>query len=125
VKTGRRPRRVDALIGGGLALVADVAASCASSGRSLGPPSSSSSSAARSAPLFVHYYLWWDAALWQSKLGPAFPMRAHPTPLPATIHSDGCDATSNYRGNTLLDVPSTPPGFVNQDDPSVLARDCR
>src|SRR5690242_8449429 len=38
-------------------------------------------------PLFVHYYLWWDAHHWRSKLGSSYPMSASTLPLPASLSS--------------------------------------
>ncbi len=73
-------------------------------------------------PLFAHYYLWWAAPHWRSKVGPAYPLKARPAPLPATLDADGCRATPNYQGDTLVDVPTSPPGLYSQDDPSIFAR---
>ncbi|HEV2644483.1 MAG TPA: hypothetical protein VGT98_17355, partial [Candidatus Elarobacter sp.] len=74
-------------------------------------------------PLFVHYYLWWDTAHWRSKLGQSYPMHVRPAPLPATLSANGCAASASYPGDTLVDVPPTPPGLFTQDDPAVLTRD--
>jgi hypothetical protein len=110
------------LIAASLACLMVVLASCATSEgilRHASPPLSSG----RSAPLFVHYYLWWDSAHWRSKLGPAYPIVARPAPLPARLASNGCAAVAAYPGATLIDVPATPPGLFTQDDPKVLALD--
>jgi hypothetical protein len=73
---------------------------------------------ARSAPLFVHYYLWWSDSHWKAKLGPSYPYAQQPPPLPATLDGNGCDASPSYSGNQLVDVPAAPLGLYNQDDPA-------
>jgi hypothetical protein len=72
----------------------------------------------RTAPLFAHYYLWWSDSHWRSRLGPAYPYTQQPPPLPATLAGNGCDASSQYSGDLLVDVPAAPLGLYNQDDPA-------
>jgi hypothetical protein len=57
-----------------------------------------------SKPVFAIYYLWWDRAHWQARLGPSYPYGQSPNPLPATLDAGGCSAVSLYPGNKLVDV---------------------
>src|SRR5690242_8903480 len=41
------------------------------------------------APVFVHYYIWWDASHWNHLLGSQYPYAARPLPLPSTPTADG------------------------------------
>src|SRR4051795_10120474 len=81
-----------------------------------------SASVVPTVPLFAHYYLWWDAHHWRSKLGPNYPMNASPLPAPATLSSGGCLATSHFRGDTLVDIPARDLGLYSQDNPATFAR---
>jgi hypothetical protein len=73
-------------------------------------------------PLFVHYYLWWDAHHWRSKLGPIYPMNASTLPVPASLSSDGCRASTPFHGDTLTDIPARSVGLYSQDDPTTFSR---
>jgi hypothetical protein len=73
-------------------------------------------------PMFVHYYLWWDKAHWQSKTGTAYTRALTRRLLPATLRSNGCSATTPYTGNKLLDAPASPLGVYSQDSPATFAR---
>ncbi len=135
----RRPRTRTAIILA--AILATVAASACSSGSSHsskpGPASSPTTGGstggspatagtlpgtapARTAPVFAHYYLWWSDAHWKSRLGPSYPYTQVPPPLPATLDSDGCNASPSYQGAQLVDVPASPLGLYNQDDPATV-----
>jgi hypothetical protein len=69
--------------------------------------------------MFAFYYLWWDAAHWHARLGPAYPYAANPLPLPATLTGNGCTVTSNFPGNQLTDVAS--PLWTQADYSQVLS----
>lgn len=104
----------------------DAPASSTSSSRPSAPTPTPTSAPAtpgadKRTPLFVHYYLWWDAAHWKAKLGPAYPAGQRPLPLPATLDAAGCAATPSFPGTTLIDVPAAPLGLYSQDDPSTFA----
>lgn len=73
-------------------------------------------------PMFVHYYLWWDKAHWQSKTGTAYARALTRGLLPATLGANGCTATTPYAGNKLLDAPARPLGMYSQDSPATFAR---
>ncbi|MDQ1474897.1 MAG: hypothetical protein QOE62_126 [Actinomycetota bacterium] len=73
-------------------------------------------------PMFVHYYLWWDKAHWQSKSGTAYARALMHHALPAALKSNGCAATTPYPGNKLLDAPAPPLGMYSQDSPATFAR---
>lgn len=75
-----------------------------------------------SRPVYAYYYLWWSTRHWQDKLGPNYPTTASPLPLPATTDADGCNPTSNYVSNQLLDVPTA---LFSQSDPGVIENDIR
>lgn len=72
-------------------------------------------------PLLVDYYLWWDASHWKSKLGVQYAPTRAVTSLPATLAANGCAASTRYSGDKLIDVPSTP-GLYSQDDPRTFVR---
>jgi hypothetical protein len=73
---------------------------------------------ARSAPLLAHYYLWWSDSHWKARLGPSYPYGQNPPALPATLDGNGCHASPTYSGDQLVDVPASPLGLYNQDDPA-------
>jgi hypothetical protein len=89
-----------ALIGVGAMLTATTSANAA------GTASLRPSATARTVPAYAYYYLWWDTAHWQTTLGPNYPYGAKPLPLPATLAANGCNPTSNYKGNIETDVPA-------------------
>ena len=57
-------------------------------------------------PMYAYYYLWWSSYHWKTTLGPNFPINQSPLPLPATLDSTGCSATSLYSGNIETDTPA-------------------
>jgi len=63
--------------------------------------------------MYAYYYLWWSAYHWKTTLGPNFPFNQSPLPLPATLDSTGCSATSLYSGNIETDTPAA---IFTQDD---------
>jgi hypothetical protein len=73
-------------------------------------------------PKRAYYYLWWSLDHWHDKLGPHYPYKRTPLPLPATLNAIGCHARSRYQGNTLTDVPST---LYGQDQHGVIERHVR
>jgi hypothetical protein len=72
--------------------------------------------------VFAYYYLWWSTAHWLDRLGPEYPYRTHPLPLPARVNSSGCFPVPRYRGAQLMDVPDR---ITSQDDPSTILADVR
>jgi hypothetical protein len=74
---------------------------------------------AASIPKRAYYYLWWSKEHWHDKLGPNYPYRKSPLPLPATLNSIGCHARTRYAGNTLTDVPHA---LYSQDQHGVIER---
>ena len=70
--------------------------------------------------MYAYYYLWWSSSHWQSTLGPNFPFNRSPLPLPATLDSSGCNATSLYSGNIETDSPAA---LFSQDDPAQINYD--
>ncbi len=102
-----------------------VAVSGCASGGAIGRPGYRlpSGSSLGAIPMFVHYYLWWDSGHWRSKLGSTYPINTRTPPLPAALAANGCSAKASFPGDTLIDVPSAPPGLFTQDSPAVLARD--
>jgi hypothetical protein len=70
-------------------------------------------------PKRAYYYLWWSKQHWHDKLGPNFPYKKSPLPLPATLNSVGCHAHSKYAGNHLTDVPHE---LYSQDQHGVIER---
>jgi hypothetical protein len=77
---------------------------------------------ASSMPKRAYYYLWWSREHWHEKLGPHFPYKHSPLPLPATLDPAGCHAHTRYSGNTLTDVPHQ---LYSQDQRSVIERHVR
>ena len=73
-------------------------------------------------PKRAYYYLWWSREHWHEKLGPHFPYKHSPLPLPATLDPAGCHAHTRYSGNTLTDVPHQ---LYSQDQRSVIERHVR
>src|SRR5512138_367856 len=78
--------------------------------------------AASDKPVYAYYYLWWSDQHWEDKLGPNYPYKASPLPLPAKTDANGCSAVSKYKGNELLDVPTK---LISQDDPGAIEDDIR
>src|SRR5512138_3350956 len=78
--------------------------------------------AASDKPVYAYYYLWWSDQHWEDKLGPNYPYKASPLPLPARTDANGCSAVSKYKGNELLDVPTS---LISQDDPGAIEEDIR
>jgi hypothetical protein len=74
---------------------------------------------AGSIPKRAYYYLWWSKDHWHDKLGPNYPYKKSPLPLPATLNSIGCHAHSRYAGNHLTDVPHE---LYGQDQHGVIER---
>lgn len=72
-------------------------------------------------PVYVHYYLWWTPKHWRDKLGPAYPYNAEPPPLPGSFTVEGCRASINFPGASVVDLPSD--GLYDQNSPATLARD--
>ena len=70
----------------------------------------------------AYYYLWWTLDHWHDKLGPNFPYKRDPLPLPASLNSIGCHARNRYAGNRLTDVPAA---LYGQDQPGVIERHVR
>lgn len=87
--------------------------------RAASVPSTTGSGAHK--PVFVIYYLWWSANHWRDRLGGNYP--AGSASLPATLDASGCNAHSNYAGNTLTDVAG--PGGYDQTSAAVIERDVR
>jgi hypothetical protein len=92
------------------------------SGTNAGAPTPTTTTSA-SVPLFVHYYLWWDASHWRARLGTA--VADGSTRLPASLAADGCTATPAAPGDTLIDVPARSLGLYSQDDAATLATQVR
>jgi len=119
------PRRFGARAVGSVALavLTVTAAGCSTSTSTTGAglPRTAAASA-RAVPVFADYYLWWDAPHWRSKLGAAYPTRSKSLPLPAQLAPNGCDASTQYAGNTLTDVPAANLGLYTQDDPTTIRR---
>jgi hypothetical protein len=70
------------------------------------PPTASGPPPAAGAVVYLHYYLWWTPQHWRDKLGPDYPYRASPEPLPGDIGADGCGPSVRYPGATIVDLPS-------------------
>ena len=70
--------------------------------------------------MFAYYYLWWSTRHWHDRLGGSYPYGSSPLPLPATLGSNGCDPTSRFSGNHLLDVPRA---LWTQDNAATIERD--
>lgn len=70
----------------------------------------------------AYYYLWWSLDHWHDKLGPNFPYKKSPLPLPATLNSIGCHARTRFAGNRLTDVPHT---LYGQDQHGVIEQHVR
>jgi hypothetical protein len=75
-------------------------------------------------PVYAMYYLWWSKLHWTDKLGSAFPSTQSPLPMPAKVDTSGCNPTTLFSGNHLVDVPSSVAAY-NQDDPAVVEQDVR
>ena len=75
-------------------------------------------------PAYAFYYTWWSAQHWPDKLGAAFPYTQSPLPLPASLDPNGCNPTSLYDGNHLLDTPPSIAAY-DQDAPGVIETDVR
>ena len=71
-------------------------------------------------PMYAYYYLWWSSYHWKTTLGPNFPINQSPLPLPATLDSTGCSATSLYSGNIETDTPAA---IFTQDDAAQINYD--
>ncbi|MCA1707118.1 MAG: hypothetical protein LC808_29175 [Actinobacteria bacterium] len=65
-----------------------------------------SGTTAVSAPIFIHYYMWWTPRHWQEKLGPNYPYASVPPPIPGAMDASGCNPTVKYTGATIVDIPS-------------------
>jgi hypothetical protein len=93
----------------------------ASTGLQVAPPGPAAPAASATPHgMYAYYYLWWSSSHWQSMLGPAFPFNQSPLPLPATLDSSGCNASSLYSGNVETDSPAT---VFSQDDPAQINYD--
>jgi hypothetical protein len=118
------PTRRNALIGVlmalAIALLGGTAVSPASSAAAAGTTATSRTNAAHR--MFAYYYLWWSTRHWHDKLGSDYPYDASPLPLPATLDSSGCNATSRFAGNHLLDAPRA---LWTQDRAATMERDVR
>jgi hypothetical protein len=79
-------------------------------------------SAAARPKILATYYLWWSLDHWKSLLGPHYPTRAVPLPLPATLNASGCRPVSRFAGNHLTDVPKR---LYSQDTPGQIESDVR
>jgi hypothetical protein len=77
---------------------------------------------AASVPKRAYYYLWWSKNHWHDKLGPNYPYKKSPLPLPATLNPIGCHARTRYAGNHLTDVPHD---LYSQDQHPVIGRHVR
>ena len=94
-------------------------AACGTSGQQSHPtppvkaPSPSPVTAKPLANVYVHYYLWWTALHWRSKLGPSYPYGKTPPPRPGSISSVGCQPTVQFSGATIVDLPTE--GLYDQD----------
>jgi hypothetical protein len=77
---------------------------------------------AAAVPKRAYYYLWWSLDHWHDKLGPNFPYKESPLPLPATLNSIGCHARSRFARNRLTDVPHA---LYGQDQHGVIERHVR
>jgi hypothetical protein len=73
--------------------------------------------------IYAYYYLWWSTRHWHDELGPNYPYKRRPLPLPATLSRGGCNAVSKYKGNQLIDVPSR--RLFTQDNPEAIRYDVR
>jgi hypothetical protein len=95
-------------------------ASGPATGSAASPGASGRAAPARAVPLFTHYYLWWSQSHWQERLGPLYPYARQPPPLPAALDANGCNASPQYKGDDLIDVPAAPLGLYSQDDPATV-----
>ena len=116
----RRPSLIVALVALTLALLGGTALSSPPSVAATGATATSRATAAHR--MFAYYYLWWSTRHWHDKLGSNYPYGASPLPLPATLDSSGCQPTSKFAGNHLLDAPAS---LWTQDDAATIERDVR